>query len=264
MSALERPRWPVLLDYSVTHMFDQHGSHRNALSDGWCGRRWDGRCESLGPVAALDFCTGPSGVPLEVELVLAKPDSLIEQEIRVAVSVDGKRAWVGPLTGDGGPTHLDFHIHPDPQLAIDQHRIEIKSFSSTTRRWISFQPRHWPNFQLVSLRIDQPAPIIREPAMRVGKPVPVADLVGQGANPGWTLDGSGAARITAKTAVLVLSFEPNIRSYDLRLDLCRDCPMGWLHMRVGSADVFSGRPYPGRPLHLRTPRYRGTTGRPCA
>ncbi len=253
LRALERPRWRPSLAYGVEHVFQNHGRHRNALAEGWCGRRWDGACESSGAEAALEFTLAPTSGPVTAELLLAAPPGFERAGLGVAISVAGARAWVGALAGDGAPTSIRFALDRDPCLPQDPQRIEISCHAIAAGRRLSLARRPDPFMRLFSLRLEEGAASDPDAALRPGAPVALADLVRGAPGSDWLRAPDGSAAMAGEAARLALAFEPGRRRFDLDLALCRDTPEGWLHVRAGDDDLFTGRPYAGSVLRLRLP-----------
>ncbi len=253
LRALERPRWRPSLAYSVAHVFQNHGRHRNALAEGWCGRRWDGACESSGAEAALEFTLEPTGGPVTAELVLAAPPGFEPGGLGVAISVAGARAWVGALAHDGAPTSIRFALDRDPHEPQDPKRIEISCHALAAGRRLSLARRPGPFVRLVSLRLEEGAARDPDAALRPGAPVALADLVRGAPGSDWLRAADGSARMAREAARLALAFAPGRRRFDLDLAISRDAPEGWLHVRAGDDDIFTGRPQAGSVLRLRLP-----------
>ena len=152
---LERPRWCQPLRFGVTHDFTDHGPHRNALAEGWCGRRWDGACESFGAEAALEFTLEPADHQVTVELVLAAPPGWERDDLGVSITASGERAWVGALPSDGTETMIRFTLARDPFAPHDPQRVEIGCHRLVPRRRLSLSRSRAPYFRLVSLRLEE-------------------------------------------------------------------------------------------------------------
>ena len=250
---LERPRWHTSLRYGVTYDFREHGPHLNVLADGWCGRRQDGVSESSGPEAALEFALEPTDRLVAVEMVLAAMPGFDGGDLGVSVSAGGERAWVGILAGDGDGQSIRFTIDRDPFDPQDPQRIEICCRPVTPRRRLSLARRPAPCFRLLSLRVDEAPPSAPEVALRPGVAQAMDAFVRTDPGCDWLPEADGSARMATETARLALAFAPGTRRFDLGMRLCDDLPEGWLHLRVGEVDLFTGRPRSGSELRLRLP-----------
>jgi len=257
---LERPRWCQPLRFGVTHDFTDHGPHRNALAEGWCGRRWDGACESFGAEAALEFTLEPADHQVTVELVLAAPPGWERDDLGVSITASGERAWVGALPSDGTETMIRFTLARDPFAPHDPQRVEIGCHRLVPRRRLSLSRSRAPYFRLVSLRLEEAADRVPEGVLRPRVPVAMADLVRSGPDSGWLTDANGSARLSDRTARLSFAFEPGARRFDLDLVLCDDVPDGWLQVRAGDADLFTGQPCGGAALRMSLPEIPGHLG----